>query len=327
MTRPSPGPGAAPADPELANAIGRALDALLHALELEPLGDDRFRAASEPARFDRVFGGQVLAQALLAAARTVPGNAPAGNIAGTPGNAAAPAPKLPHSLHAYFVEVGTPEALIELAVERIRDGRSVSMRRVVATQGERTLLTLMASFHAGAPGPELAGPAPEVPPPGSLPALQDWVPGMPDAGRAQGQVWVDLPPPLELRIGEAPTFLGGSRASGARAHWMRLPRDVGDDPLLHAALLAYASDYLLLDMVFRSHPGDLASRDTMGFSLDHAIWLHRPVRMDQWLLYVQETEAIHGERGLVRGRIHDGQGRLIATVMQEELARERRPRA
>jgi acyl-CoA thioesterase-2 len=137
--------------------------------------------------------------------------------------------------------------------------------------------------------------------------------------------WVDQPPPLELRIGEPPTFLGGHAAAGPRAHWMRLPRDVGDDPGLHAALLVYASDYLLLDMAFRSHPEQYTPGTVTGFSIDHAVWVHRPVRFDRWHLHTQETLAITGHRGLVRGAIHDADGRLVASVVQEVLVRPTTP--
>ena len=133
--------------------------------------------------------------------------------------------------------------------------------------------------------------------------------------------WVDVPPPLDMRIGEPPTFLGGVQALGDRPHWMRVPRPVGDDPALHAALLAYASDYFLLDMVFRTHPEEIEHGRWSGSSLDHSVWFHRPVRFDQWHLHDQRTLGIVGHRGLVQGTLHDEQGRLVATVMQEVLAR------
>jgi acyl-CoA thioesterase-2 len=292
-------------DGTLERAILLALDGLLDALELERVEQaDRFRVVGEPGRFDRVFGGQTVAQALLAASATVSG-------------------KLPHSLHAYFVEAGTPEEPLELVVDRVRDGRSVSTRRVTVTQGSRPLLILMASFHANPPDPQVAGPPPFVPGPDELPRLQDWVRDVPAELGRHSVNWVEQPPPLELRIGEAPTFLGGAQTDGARSHWMRLPRAVGDDPVLHAALLAYASDYLLLDMAFRSHPEGGASTQFTGFSLDHALWFHRPVRFDRWHLHTQETLAISGHRGLVRGAVHDTDGHLVATAVQEVLIRPR----
>jgi acyl-CoA thioesterase-2 len=294
----------APGEPDasLDQAILVALDGLLRAFELVPVGDDRFRVVSEPGRFNRVFGGQVVAQALLAANTTVTG-------------------KDAQSLHAYFVDAGTPEQPLEVAVDRVRDGRSMSVRRVTVMQGERPLLIVMASFHTNPTSPEHADPPPSVPRPDELPLLQDWVRDAPAGLQPHASTWVEQPPPLDLRIGEAPTFLGGPSAEGSRSHWMRLPRDVGDDPALHAALLAYASDYLLLDMAFRSYPEDLAPTAFNGFSLDHALWFHRPVRFDRWHLYTQQTLAISGHRGLVRGAIHDADGHLVASAMQEVLVR------
>jgi acyl-CoA thioesterase-2 len=292
-----------PAD-DLDAAIHSSLDSLLAALVLEPLGDDRFRATSERGRFDRLFGGQQLAQAFMAASATVED-------------------KDPHSLHAYFVEGGTPEEPIDLVVERVRDGRSMSTRRVALLQGPRTLLTAIASFHANPETPAMPSSLPDAPHPDELPRLQEWVHRMPDESRPTGMTWVDVPPPLDMRIGEPPTFLGGSQSAGDRPHWMRVPRDVGSDPALHAALLAYASDYFLLDMVFRTHPEEIAHGTWSGSSLDHSVWIHRPVRFDQWHLHNQRTLGIVGHRGLVQGTLHDEEGRLVATVMQEVLARPR----
>ncbi len=291
----------------LASRIVEALDGLLRALELEPVGPDRFRAVGEPGRFDRVFGGQLLAQALVAASATVTG-------------------KAPDSLHACFVEAGTSEDPVDLVVDRVRDGRSMSTRRVTVLQDGRPLLVAIASFHANAGTAQVAGALPPAPAPDDVPALQEWADRLPAELRAHGRSWIDRPPPVELRIGEAPTFLGGSPEGGPRSHWMRLPRDVGDSPLLHSALLAYASDYLLLDMAFRSHPAGAGPGAFTGFSLDHALWLHRPTRFDRWHLHTQETVTIAGERGLVRGAIHDTDGHLVATAMQEVLVRPVTPR-
>jgi acyl-CoA thioesterase-2 len=275
-----------------------ALDALLAALELEPIGDDRFRAVSEPARFPRLFGGQLVAQALHAACATAPG-------------------RDPHSLHAYFVQGGLPDVALELAVTRVRDGRTMATRQVVVTQGERVVLVALASFHHQLTDPVADRPAPAVPDPEELPTLQDWARAAPDPTDPRAQVWVDLPPPLDVRIGEAPTFLGGAQRSGTRSHWLRLPRPVEGDPSLHAVLLTYASDYFVSDMAVRTHPEAIGTRSTMSSSVDHAIWLHRPVCFDEWHLYTQERAAIVGERALVQGTIHDRAGTLVATVAQE----------
>lgn len=287
----------------LDRSIRAALDGLLQALELQPLGNHRFRAQNEPDRFGQIFGGQAIGQALMAAAQTVPD-------------------KTPHSLHAYFVQTGGFDQPLDISVEPVRDGRSMATRHVRVTQGPRTLLVALVSFHDHPAEPELAAP-PDVPRPDQTPLLQEWAANAPPELRPQVRNWIDAPPPLEMRIGEPTFFLGGRRAGGPRSHWMRLPRSVGDDPLLHRALLVYASDYLLLDMALRSHPGPLANGKFAAFSLDHSIWLHRPVRFDDWHLYTQETVAISGQRGLVRGAIHDSSGQLVASIGQEVLIRPR----
>jgi acyl-CoA thioesterase-2 len=288
-------------DDALDRSILDALDALLRALELEPLGPDRFRVHNEHDRFGRVFGGQMIAQALCAASATVPD-------------------KPPHSLHAYFVQSGNPELPLELSVERARDGHSMSARHMTVTQSGRPLLIAMASFHDNPTEPVLADPPP-VPGPDELPRLQRWVEAAPADLLPTAQTWITSPPPLDMRIGEPTYFIGGPPASGPRSHWMRLPRDVGDDSRLHSVLLAYSSDYLLLDMALRSHPDRLDATSFTGFSVDHALWLHRPVRFDQWHLHTQELLAISGHRGLVRGTIHDTYGHLVASTTQEVLVR------
>jgi len=296
----------------LERAALAALDGLLLALTLEPMGSDRFRAHGETDRFDRVFGGQVVAQALLAAGATVPFMDP-------------------DSLHAHFVEAGASGQPVEITVDRIRDGRSVSIRRVAVMQGRRQLLIANASFRAGArqsglvdpgtvdPGP--ADPGPADPGPDGLPLLQEWVSDRTPEQRLYGLSWIEQPPPLEIRMGEAPNFMGGPSTGGPRTHWMRLPREVAQDPLLQTALLAYASDYLLLDMVLRAHPDRAALGSFTCFSLDHSLWFHRPVGLDRWHRYVQEAQAVSEQRGLVRGAIFDVEGRLVASAMQEGLVR------
>jgi acyl-CoA thioesterase-2 len=302
-----------PAGSLLGSAILGSLDGLLQALELEPTGDDRFRAASAPGQFpDRIFGGQLLAQALTAASATVTG-------------------KVAHSLHAAFVEAGDPGRGVDLVVDRSRDGRSFSTRRVTVVQRGRPLLEAVASFRTNADGPVADGPVAAGPVadepvaavggPEELPLLQHWAQERPDGRRERGRSWIERPPAVEIRMAEAPTFLGGLPASGTRSHWMRLPREVGDDPALHAALLAYASDFLLMDIVFRAHPDKAALGRFGGFSLDHALWLHRPSRFDRWHVHTQEALTITGDRGLAKGMIYDATGQLIASVVQDVLVR------
>jgi len=287
--------------PALRHALDAGLDALLAALELERLEENRFRAAPDTVRpLGRVYGGQLLAQALVAAGTTVP-------------------EKSPLSMHAAFVRAGTPGLPLEAAVDPVRDGRSMATRQVTVLEEGRALLTAIVSFHDGRTGPERAAPPPPTPPPEDVPLLQDWARQLPPETAEHGRHWIEQPPPVEMRLPQAPSFLGGSLAGPTRSHWMRAPRDLGDDGLLNAALLAYASDFFLMDMVFHAHPATGGPGHSNGLSLDHAIWFHRPVKFDRWHLHTQETIAVVGERGLAQGTIHDDDGHLTATVMQEIL--------
>jgi acyl-CoA thioesterase-2 len=287
--------------PALRQALDSELDALLAALKMERLEENRFRAIPDTVRpLNRVYGGQLLAQALVAAGTTVP-------------------EKSPLSMHAAFVRAGTPGASLEAVVDAVRDGRSMATRQVKVLEDGRALLTAIVSFYDGRTGPERAAAAPPVPPPEAMPLLQDWARQLPPDTAEHGRHWIEQPPPVEMRLPEAPSFLGGSLAGPTRSHWMRLPRDLGDDALLNSALLAYASDFFLMDMVFHAHPATGGPGRSNGLSLDHAIWFHRPVNFDRWHLHTQETIAIVGERGLARGTIHDAEGHLTATVMQEIL--------
>jgi acyl-CoA thioesterase II len=292
-------------DESLARDILSSLDSLLGAFELEPIGLDRFRAHSENTRFDRIFGGQVMAQALLAASATVES-------------------KTPHSLHAYFVESADTSNPLELVVERVRDGRSISTRRVTVLQRERVVLTLIASFQI--PRPSSAGDGRSVAATGDPeePRLQDWALRAPADLVRLAQPWIDVPPPLEVRMDQPPSFFGGEGSRAPRTHFMRLPRDVGSDRSLQAAFLVYASDYLLLDMVYRASPEQYRP-EFVGVSLDHSVWLYRPVQFDTWHGYTQEFVAFADDRGLIRGTIRDQEGRLVAQVMQEALVRPTHP--
>lgn len=279
----------------------RALDELQQVLTLEPAGDGRFRAVSEAARFGRIFGGQLVAQATSAAAATV-------------------TELTPHSIHASFLRPGDSNAPLDIIVERTRDGRSMSVRHVVIEQDGKTLVTATVSFDNPAGADVLTAVEPPATPE-SLPLLQHWAQRAPAGLAAPGSTWIDTPPPLEMRIGEAPIFLGGAQAPGRRVHWMRLPRKVTGGPREHAALLGYASDYLLVDMALRSHPHPVSYATHRGLTLDHTLWMHRPVQFDQWHSYTQQTVAVGGHRALVHGTIVDAAGRHVASTAQEVLVR------
>jgi len=290
---------------DLQRTIQRSLDSLLHSLQPQSVGDDRFRVHSEANRFGRVFGGQMIAQAMAAASATVDD-------------------KPPHSLHAYFVKSGDPDHPLDVAVDRVRDGRSMAARRVTVEQGGETLLIAMVSFHDNPTEPEFAERAPHGVDPEQLPRLQDWVESVPPELIERARTWISRPPPLDMRIAEPTHFFGGSRGTGPRTHWMRLPHNVGDDPVLHSVLLTYATDYLLLDVALRGHPEPVSVGSSSAFSLDHSIWLYRPVRFDLWHSHTAELVAVSGHRALVRGAVHDIDGHLVASTTQEVLIRDNR---
>jgi len=283
----------------LSRAIDASLDDLLTAVDLRPAGEGCFTVEpTSSGRPDRVFGGQLLAQAVVGASRTV-------------------ADKFIHSLHASFLRAGTPDAPLTIRVARLRDGRSIATREVALLEAGEPLLVAIASFCSFFAEPDIvAVPMPDVAPPEETPLFQSLV-----GEAAAGRHWIEQPPALDLRLHELPSFLTGVSADTARSLWMRLPRSVGKDHALNAALLAYASDFFLMDMLFRLHPRRLGPGRANGFSLDHAIWFHRPVRFDTWHLHTQEAVALVGDRGLARGEIHDADGGCVASVAQEVLIR------
>jgi acyl-CoA thioesterase-2 len=286
-----------------------ALNRLLTLLDLERIEDNVFvgRSPSEPVQ--RVFGGQVLAQALVAATRTVD-----------------PA-RLCHSFHAYFLRPGDPAIPILYEVDRSRDGGSFTARRVVAIQHGVPIFTLASSFQRVEQGFEHQSQMPVVPAPETLEDDQQMLlkdPGLPPAMRA----WVERERPFETRsvIGRGQFSNGrmGDRAARAPLDhiWLRTRGAVADDPVLHRALLAFVSDISLLDTALLPHGKSIFS-DVQVASLDHAMWFHRPFRADDWLLYVQDSPSASGGRGFNRGAIYTREGVLVASVAQEGLIRPR----
>ncbi len=255
-------------------------------LELEPHGADTFVGLSPPYDWGRIFGGQVIAQALSAAAATVPGE------------------RIVHSLHAYFILGGRSDEPVRYEVDRVRNGRSFMTRRVVARQSYGAILTLEASFHLDEPGPDIE----TVRPPNGLRG--------PDGLTEQGWGWI-------LQRRELPTTPGAGRA----LTWVRADDSIGDDPVRHACALAFATDTGTVSAVRALHPkGDVDEWQPdmfMGASLDHAVWFHRPVRSDGWLLIDVQCDSLTGVRGLTIGRIFDEERHHVATVTQEALVRER----
>ena len=283
--------------------MSEALDRVVDLLNLEQIEVDIFRGRSpEGERRQRVFGGQVAEQALVAAGRTVPEDRPV------------------HSLHAYFIRPGDPTVPLIYLVERVRDGRSFTTRRVTTIQHGKTIFTLSASFHRREPGVEHADPMPEVPPPDEIPptsermeklfgpSVREWYGGNPIDIRHIG--------PLTFEAERDPSL-----RTTRNLVWLRADGDLPDDPLLHVCLVTYASDMTLLDSVLLAHGLSWADGRTTGASLDHAMWFHGPFRADRWLLYAQDSPVARGALGLARGEMYTSDGELVVSVVQEGLVR------
>ena len=280
-----------------------ALDDLLDLLDLERIEQDIFRGQSRSAIVPRVFGGQVAAQALVAAGRTVP------------------ADRLAHSLHAYFLRAGDPGAPIVYTVDRIRDGRSFTTRRVVAIQHGQPIFHLSASFQTYEEGLDHQDPMPAAPDPESLPTAEEMLPRHLPENVARRLV--EARAAVDLRYAETPPWGSVGQPREPRSQvWFRTNGKLADDPLLHVCLATYVSDMTLLDSVLLAHGrGGWAVGDVVGASLDHAMWFHRPFRADEWLLYDQESPSSSGGRGLGRAGIWTRDGRLAISVIQEGVVR------
>jgi acyl-CoA thioesterase II len=281
--------------------MGEALDRLIDLLDLEQIEVDIFRGRSPDERRQRVFGGQVAGQALVAAGRTVPADRPV------------------HSLHAYFIRPGDPAVPIVYTVDRLRDGRSFTTRRVSAIQHGRPIFAMSASFQRPEPGPEHADSMPDVPPPEAVERNGDRL------ARILGEVPPQLDrSPFDLRsIGplSVEAELDPALRTTRNLVWLRVDGDLPDDPLLHVCLMTYASDMTLLDTVLLGHGLSWLDGRTTGASLDHAMWFHREFRADRWLLYAQDSPFAGGARGLARGEVFTASGQLVVSVVQEGLIR------
>ncbi len=288
-------------------SMSSALQDLLTVLDLEPLEVNLFRGRTPPTGRDRVYGGQVIAQALVAACRTVDAN-------GRP----------PHSLHAYFLLGGDPKAPIIYDVDRIRDGKSFTTRRVVAIQHGEAIFTMAVSFHRDEPGMSHQAKMPDVRKPEELPTEAELkarvLPMLPEAVRR----YYERERPIELRPVEFDRYLGKKIEDGRFHVWMRATGRLPDEPAIHQCVLAYASDMMLLDAAMVPHGRTLFEKGLMAASLDHALWFHRAFRADEWMLFAQDSPNLSGARGFSRGLIFTREGTLVASVAQEGLVRERR---
>jgi len=278
------------------------LETLLHHLDLEPLDRNLWRGFTPRTGRTRVYGGQVIAQALVAAIRTVEQRAC-------------------HSLHGYFMLPGDPALPILFEVDRIRDGRSFATRRVRAIQNGAAIFAMMASFHAEEAGLHHQMPMPEVALPDQLPddeAIRErYVPLLSE----NRQAYWRAKRPIEVRPADPDAYF--LRKPGEARHhiWFRASERLPDDPMVHTAILAYASDMTILDSAAVPHGKSVADADIQAASLDHALWFHESFRADDWLLYSQDSPWSGHARGLGRGLIYRQDGRLVATVMQEGLIR------
>jgi acyl-CoA thioesterase II len=280
-----------------------AVDALIGLLDLEDLEQNLFRGISPDSDLQRVFGGQVAGQALVAATRTVEPD------------------RSVHSLHAYFLRPGDPRVPIIYEVDRIRDGRSFTTRRVVAVQHGRPIFNLSASFHVAEQGYEHQLPAPSaVTPPEDLDDFATrWAPYADQLGG-----WYHRPRPIDVRYADWHPDDRSEPLPPRHRVWARAAGVLPDDPVLHACVLTYLSDMTLLDTTLLPHPGTFMNEDVQMASLDHAMWFHRPFRADDWLLYDQDTPSASDGRGIARGFFFTPTGDLAVSVVQEGLIRPAR---
>jgi acyl-CoA thioesterase-2 len=285
--------------------MSQAVQSLLEILDLEPLEVNLFRGRSPQAGWQRVFGGQVIGQALVAATRTVD---------------ARPV----HSLHGYFMLPGDPKVPIVYEVDRLRDGRSFTTRGVRAIQHGRAIFSMLVSFHQDEPGFDHSSPMPDVPGPEELPSDEEIrkniLPSMPEAVR----IYYERERPIELRPVEFRRYISRDHRDPKFHVWIRATAKLPADPAVHQCVLAYASDMTLLDTALIPHGRTVFDKSIQAASLDHALWFHRPFRADEWLLYAQDTPNAFGARGISRGLIFARDGTHVATVAQEGLIRENR---
>ena len=298
------GPALSGAGPATASADDAAdvVERFVRLLDLRAVEVDRFEGINPDAWPQRVFGGQVAAQALVAAGRTVD---PARRV---------------HSLHAYFVRPGEPVVPITYVVDRVRDGRSFSVRRCVAYQHEKAIFYMSASFQRAEDGLDHQTEAPlDVPPPDGLRTLEDRLAANPTRLALMGG-WQR---PFDVRYVEEPPWTGQGPIPASKhiRAWIRIKGRLPDDPLLHACALTYCSDLVLLESVVGVHGVGIGPGGVIGASLDHALWFHRPFRADEWFLYDCTSPSASGARGLATGQMFTMDGRHIATAVQEGLLR------
>ena len=278
---------------------------LVALLDIETLDIDLYRGPRKPGAKGRVFGGQVIAQAFMAAQASIDDD------------------KVAHSLHAYFLRPGDETLPIIFRVQRDFDGGSFANRRVIALQGGTPILTLSASFQRPETGLAHAAPLADVPPPEDLIPLEGWADRLGDSVSATAQAFLRRPSAFEIRPVGQPSFVHRGEGPPRGGNWFRLRGPVPDDAALHRGILAYVSDYSLLSTAVIPHGHNLFDHAMQPASLDHAIWFHGAVPLDDWLLYSTDSPFAGDARGFATGKIHARDGRLVASVAQEGLIRLR----
>jgi acyl-CoA thioesterase-2 len=285
--------------------MSKVLDELVKLLALERIEENLFRGESQDLGWGTVFGGQVLGQALSAAVQTVPPERQA------------------HSMHAYFLRAGDVNKPIVYEVDRLRDGTSFTTRRVVAIQSGRPIFNMSASFQITEEGFTHQDPMPSVPAPDSLRPDREALLALAERLPEQYRQRVLAEQPFDVRtVGGVDDLITVPPKPAQRSLWFRAAAKLPDDPALHRYLLAYASDHAFIGTALLPHGVTWLTRGMHVASLDHVMWFHQPFRMDEWLLYVMESSAAHGARGLVRGRVFTTDGRLVASAAQEGLIRQ-----
>lgn len=274
-------------------------------LDLEMLERDLFRGQSPQVGWQRIFGGQVIGQSLVAAQRTVE------------------ADRAVHSLHAYFMRPGDPSTPIIFTVDRIRDGTSFNTRRVVAIQHGHAIFSLEASFQIFEKGLEYQASMPDVPQPEDLPNLQEGSSFLDGAPEHVIKYW-RAERPIEIRPIYLDHYVSDKPLPPIQNVWVRTMGPIPKDHVVQASVLAYLSDMLLLDTSLFAHGKSVFDREIQAASLDHAMWFHRPFDFSDWLLYTMDSPNTNGSRGFCRGSLYSRAGQLIASVAQEGLIRQRR---
>jgi acyl-CoA thioesterase-2 len=282
-----------------------AMEQLIRTLDLEKLEENLFRGMSPDVGWQRVFGGQVIAQALMAAQRCVP------------------ADRFVHSLHAYFLRPGDPQVPIVYEVEAIRDGTSFTTRRVVAVQHGKPIFSMSASFQVEEPGYDHQLAMPTVQGPEGLIGEKEFKEAFLAAAPAAIRKYWGSERPIEIRPVSLVHYMSKEKLDPQANIWVRTTGTVPDDRHFQAAVLAYLSDMTLLDTSLYAHGRSIFDTDIQAASIDHAMWFHRPCKLDEWLLYTQDSPSASGARGMTRGSLYTRSGELVASVAQEGLIRKK----